>query len=221
MDENLDAAEVRSLPMTRRFQFRVSTLLFLVAGVAALCAVPVHQRYLASEQKAAAMSITQPGGLISYNEFTPPPKYPMWLKTRVGRDYVETADAVLFVQHKNTDAVLPTVARLPSLHLLKLPASDVTNDGLASLVGLRRLKWLELAATPTTDEGLRTVAAIRSIEVLDLRSTDVTDKGLAALSSMPQLKELLLGGSKVTTAGVDRLRTELPNCKIDTKQTFR
>jgi hypothetical protein len=220
VDENLDMAAVGSVVNKRRFQFRVASLLALVAVVAVLCAVPVHQRYLASEQKAIAAFITQEGGFFNYNEFTAQPRYPMWLKARIGRDYVVTLDAVVFVQHKNTDAVLSTLAKLPGLHLLKLPACDVTQNGLASLAGVKRLKWLELAATPTTDEGLRRVATIRSIEILDLRNTDVTDEGIVTLKSMPRLKELLVGGSKMTRMGIEQLRTALPSCKIDTMTTF-
>lgn len=220
MDDRPEAAVGGNVVAPRRFQFRVVTLLFLVGVIAVLCALPINQRYLASEQAAVAALITKENGFFNYNEFTPAPRYSMWMKMRLGRDYVETIDAVVFVHHKKTDALLPTVARLPGLHLLKLPACDVTKDGLAALAGLTRLTWLELAATPTTDEGLREVAAIRSIEILDLRNTDVTDKGIATLKSMPRLRELLLGGSRVTAAGIERLRKELPNCKVDTETTF-
>lgn len=220
VDDGPETAVGGSVVARRRFQFRVVTLLSLVGVVAVLCALPINQRYLASEQVTVAAFIKQENGTFNYNEFTPVPRYPMWLKMRFGRDYVETIDAVVFLQRKNTDALLPTVARLPGLHLLKLPACDVTRDGLAALVRLKRLSWLELAATPTTDEGLREVAAIRSIEILDLRNTDVTDKGITTLKSMPRLRELLLGGSRVTAAGIERLWNELPNCRVDTETTF-
>jgi len=68
---------------------------------------------------------------------------------------------------------------------------SVLNDDLALLVDLPRLEFAEIG------------------------SPNVTDVGMDHLRRLPRLEYVLLKRTRVSTARVERLRRELPNCRID------
>lgn len=98
------------------------------------------------------------------------------------------------------DSALGDLAQLVSLERIEIPFQEnggpfarvrITDQGLARLARLRRLKELNVAHQPITDAGLDSLSALAELRYLDVR------------------------GTNVTVAGVDRLRTANPRLLID------
>jgi len=129
-----------------------------------------------------------------------------------------------------TDSDLPDLARLPDLAKLDLSltrvsdrglqqlktasnltelnlyyAELITDQGLAVVKSLTRLKRLDVRGTKATDSTLAFLSSVPSLESLDIGYGQVTDVGLAQLTA-PNLKELAIGGNKLTDNGLQALR---------------
>jgi hypothetical protein len=72
-----------------------------------------------------------------------------------------------------------------------LDLTEVTDDGLKELKGLKNLGTLLLRGTWVTDEGLKALYDLKNLGQLDLSATAVTDDGVKAL------KEALPGCSMI------------------------
>lgn len=97
-------------------------------------------------------------------------------------------------------AVLAGMKNLQDLDLSQNPT--VTDAGVASLSGLENLRYLDLENTNVTGTGLKDRADMVSLEHLSLNDCPVTDESLAAIPRFPKLEELLLGGTEVTDTGL-------------------
>src|SRR5579863_8267342 len=129
-----------------------------------------------------------------------------------------------------TDADLPDLARLPDLSRLDLSltritdrgpqqlkaasnltevnlyyAEMITDQGLALVKSLKKLKRLNVRGTKASDSTLAFLSSLPSLESLDIGYGQVTDVGLAQLTA-PNLKELAIGGNKLTDNGLQALR---------------
>jgi len=88
-----------------------------------------------------------------------------------------------------TSVDLKQVGKLPKLGRLHLERTEVGDDGMAHLAGLKNLRYLNLYGTKVSDSGLVHLAALRNLERLYVWETAVTTEGCAALSrSLPELK---------------------------------
>ncbi len=94
---------------------------------------------------------------------------------------------------------------------------DVTNDLLAQLAGLPKLRSVLLADTKVTDASLEAIGKIPTIENLDLRGCAITNAGMPYLSGLTKLKALKFNGKnglcKIDDDGLDAL-ANLPNLKV-------
>lgn len=101
------------------------------------------------------------------------------------------------------DVDLAQISAFPKRKHLRLDGTNVTDRGLASLVGLRHLNFLYLRDSPRaiTDAAFSMLAKAPDLEFLDLRETPVTDSGLRQLARSPSLKELHVSSRHVTAAG--------------------
>jgi uncharacterized protein (TIGR02996 family) len=102
-------------------------------------------------------------------------------------------------------SVLPRHVRFErgDVEYLDFSGTRLTDDDLAALAVLPRLRRLTLADTAVSDAGCASLARLPSLERLDLRRTAVTDRGLARLASAPRLVALVVEGASVTPAGAD------------------
>lgn len=107
------------------------------------------------------------------------------------------------------DDDLHLAARLPSLCLVALNSTRVTDAGLHHLRNLPRLSVLDLSDTAVTDKGLRTIGELRSLQFLDLEGTRVTGRGLQSLAGLSNLEVLDLSDTVVAGDGLESL-AELP-----------
>jgi Leucine-rich repeat (LRR) protein len=213
-----------TLPQHRRFlQFRLRTLLVVVAVVALILGAHVHRMQTAQRQHHIVTELNSLGAITQYeyvqdeNWNSSEKWYPDWLERWVGQDYLYGIDAFVIVSHENPDEVIERAADLPDLRLVKLPACTISDDSLRPLEKLHRLEWLELFATPVTDDCMESIVKLKTLKTLDLRGTKVTDQSITAISSLPHLTRLNIGNTAITPAGIDQLREALPDCTIDTE----
>jgi hypothetical protein len=94
-----------------------------------------------------------------------------------------------------------------------MSAMDFTDDGLAHIRGLHRLKKLDLSGTMVTDRGLAHLASLESLEELSLYSDEVTDAGLVHLRGLRSLRKLM-GVSRASDDGVAALAEAIPGLRI-------
>jgi Leucine-rich repeat (LRR) protein len=107
------------------------------------------------------------------------------------------------------------LADMESLQSLLLYNTNATDAGLKGFGRLCKLQTLDLSYSSVGDEGLRELANCRELTVLKLENARITDAGLRHLSGLANLRTLILNQSKVTQAGLRRLRTQLPECRIE------
>ena len=101
--------------------------------------------------------------------------------------------------------------------LLDLTRTSIDDDTLGRIVQIQNLESVRLADTRITDEGIGHLRLLENLYELDLRNTEITDKGLEMLSEIPSLRTLLLGEAKqVSNSALNRLRSDLPRCRIIT-----
>jgi Leucine-rich repeat (LRR) protein len=138
-----------------------------------------------------------------------------------------------------TDADLgKNLAKLTKLTDLSLARTQISDDGLASLVALKRLRRLVLDGTAVRAPGLRRLkelpelvelrlgcptlidlgitplGELKRLRKLSLVGSQVSDEGLKALADLKELQELDLTGTKVTPQGLAALKKALPRCKL-------
>jgi hypothetical protein len=60
-------------------------------------------------------------------------------------------------------------------------ARQITDEGVAKLVGFRLLSYLDLAGTQVSDNGLTALEVLRNLSDLHLEGTQVSDEGVRRL----------------------------------------
>ena len=106
-----------------------------------------------------------------------------------------------------TDQGMQELKSLPGIVDLNLNYAEyVTDEGLATIKGWRKLKRLNVHGAKFSDTTLEHIAGITTLESLNIGSGMVTDIGLERLTSLPNLKELTMGGNKLSDAGLQALR---------------
>jgi len=113
-----------------------------------------------------------------------------------------------------TDDGLAYVEGLKRLKRLRLHNAPVTDTGLEHLKGLKSLELLDLSNTLITDAGLVNLKSLRGLEELRLYKTDITDSDLVHLKGLTSLEMLDLSDTSITDAGVSVLEKALPGCEI-------
>src|SRR5262245_46374294 len=99
------------------------------------------------------------------------------------------------------------------VYRVDLRGNGVADADLAGLCELHGLAVLALWDTQVSDEGLRAVAGLRQVKFLFLQGDYVTDAGLRHLEGMDGLNGLSIGACPhVTDEAVARLRKALPRC---------
>jgi Leucine-rich repeat (LRR) protein len=107
--------------------------------------------------------------------------------------------------NRQADEVLRNVRDWRNVEDAQL-GDDVTDDGLACLEGMRRLKFLQTYSEFVTDKGAKSIAKLKNIERLDLQRTGLTDAALKEFATMPELKIIELRDCHITDAGLEYLR---------------
>jgi hypothetical protein len=104
-----------------------------------------------------------------------------------------------------TDAGMPELLKLSSLHMLSLRDARVTDACLSVLAKHPSLEWLLLDGTDVTDAGMKQLAPLR-VRLLSLKRTAITNAGVAELAKLPLNLECLdLEETAVTPEGLRAL----------------
>jgi Leucine-rich repeat (LRR) protein len=106
-----------------------------------------------------------------------------------------------------TDQGMQELRSLPGIVELNLRFAEyVTDEGLASIKGWKKLKRLNVHGAKISDTTLEHISGIATLESVDAGSAMITDVGLEWLSMLPNLKELTIGGNELGDAGLQALR---------------
>ena len=155
------------------------------------------------------------------------PWEPAWLLALVGIDFFHDAtDVSAPTDYGRGPAgrVAPHLAQLPGLRSIEVNLDEaemrqigrfrrlesfglwnwwqVSDDSVAQLCRLSRLKHLRLGDSQISDQSLTLLARLPNLEVLQFHGTKITDGGLAALAGHPRLKSLEIHGSPRTLASI-------------------
>jgi len=109
------------------------------------------------------------------------------------------------------DRCMPHLAHLTGLKELNLWQTDITDEGLRVVAGLKSLERLTLPDR-VTNEGLAHVATLPALKALHFKKNEVTDAGLVHIEKLQTLEELELGGEKLTNRGLRNLK-RLPSLR--------
>ncbi|KAM9712730.1 uncharacterized protein ACNS7B_023178 [Menidia menidia] len=113
------------------------------------------------------------------------------------------------------DRTLQIISGLRLTHLTLPGRHTVTDGGLAFLSRLSLLTEVDLTDyTQVTDQGVAQLATMSRLKKLSLSNTQVTDSGLAALRGLQQLQELCLDRTAVSSGGAAALITRLPHLQV-------
>jgi Leucine-rich repeat (LRR) protein len=148
-----------------------------------------------------------------------PPPLAAWLIQNLGQDVVESV-TMAFLRYPsasepardeeewariNDDLAtrLGELSHLESLTIKKIP--HFTDNHLAHLAGLNRMRWLTLSDTSLDGESLRHLKGMKQLESLDLLGIPIRDRDLANLAGLTNLKSLSISGNLVTDEGLQHL----------------
>jgi eukaryotic-like serine/threonine-protein kinase len=105
-----------------------------------------------------------------------------------------------------TDDLLAELARLKTLHSLRIDNSAVTEKGLVHLQGNLLSIFQGNGANAIGDDGIKTLSTHKGLTWLLLDGSEVTDAGLKSVLEFPELTYLVLSSSKITNAGLVHLK---------------
>jgi hypothetical protein len=183
-------------------------------------------------QRATVLAIEQSGGSVLYDWQHNNGRYflrsnspwPRWLLDRLPVDYFH---AVTWVNTGNRairgpEALLLRIGNLNQLEELQVRGPRPTDDDLAALRGLHKLRRLHIDGPNfITGVGLVHLKALTNLQTLGLRNCDITDSSLVHLKALTGLQILGLTNCKVTDAGLVHLKgltnlqeLGLANCQI-------
>ena len=95
-----------------------------------------------------------------------------------------------------------------------------TDDDLALLTHLKKLKSLDLTYTNITDAGLSHLTKLDGLSTLLLNSTDISDVGMVHIGQLGQLERLSIGSTHVGDAGIAHLSKMENLTYLDLSETF-
>lgn len=97
---------------------------------------------------------------------------------------------------------------------VSLVSSEITDQGLAGLSGMRNLRELILQKTGIDGSGLIHLQSLPALEVLNLSHTALNDSGAVHLLRLPALTEVYMYNTAVSDSVLELLRTHLPDAEV-------
>ena len=136
-----------------------------------------------------------------------------------------------------TDKEIEYLAKIPMLETLAFNADSLTDSGIQSLSKCSQLRFL--LANDVTEQGVEKIASLSQLQTLSLTSRQsVSDQFLVPLERLPNLNQLFVHCAKMTDEGclkleklktlrslslttaavtpeaIERLKRQLPECRI-------
>jgi hypothetical protein len=115
---------------------------------------------------------------------------------------------------KLTDAGLTHVGKITTLEKLRLENTAITDEGLRYLGNLHNLNEIILTNTAITDAGVAYLTEHQNLTLVGLDGTQITDECLGLVPRIAALSTLVIRKTDVSESAVNRLRNEMPNCRI-------
>lgn len=165
-----------------------------------------------------------PGFLVAWlgKDFFYPVEYlagfsvdlPTDMLARIGELYSLREIQLFSCQLSSED--LAFLRKLKGLRGLDLTCNQIADDGLVHLSKLESLERLDLRfqLDGISDLGIRHLTKLTSLKSIRLRGSNITDDGIGQLAALTHLEEIWLFSTQVSSEGAERLRRQLPNCKI-------
>ena len=121
---------------------------------------------------------------------------------------------LLLTETQASDKGLEFVGRLPELEELFIwDSEELTDEGVAHLRSLKKLKFLKLGTSAITDEAVAHLSVVSSLETLYLDGNALTDKALEYASKLPRLRDLDVANYgpeskqiRITAEGLEHVR---------------
>jgi beta-lactamase regulating signal transducer with metallopeptidase domain/Leucine-rich repeat (LRR) protein len=115
------------------------------------------------------------------------------------------------------DEAVPAIAKVTNLTDLRMSNGRFTDEGLAQLKPLTKLRSLACGSREMTGAGLKELAACTELEELQLPYTAFNDESMAHLPQFKKLKQLMLYNTKITDEGMKQLAgmTELTDLRLE------
>jgi len=107
------------------------------------------------------------------------------------------------------DGMKHVVATFPNLQYLHILYNNITDEGVAHLKGLSKLKLLDLRGCVVSDDGLAEIKDLPNLKSLKLRSKAISDAGMEHVKQMTKLTALGLEDSSIGDPGLVQLK-DLP-----------
>ena len=138
---------------------------------------------------------------------------PVW-DTLSPEEKEERMNAVLLEAQRLSITVMPVSDQDPRLRVNALNgAADFGDQDLESLAPVaEQIVWLNLGKSQVSDDGMKVINGMRNLEKLHLEHTAVTDKGIGYLRALKKLSYLNLYGTDVSDAIFDSFR-EMPGLR--------
>jgi hypothetical protein len=167
----------------------------------------------ASAQRDAVAAINAMGGYVDYDvpakriygSLKSDTATRRFLRRRLPKDYVDNVISVALVESAH-DSDLAYLDPLPTLLMLDLRDTQVTDAGLVHLEPLANLEFLSLDRTRVTGAGLAHLKRLAHLAALSLDGAPITDAGLVHLESLGSLEGLVLDRTRVLGPGLMHLR---------------
>ncbi len=123
------------------------------------------------------------------------------------KEYVTADDLPAFNLHRFKPGVLATLPDPGIPFGLRCNFSNITDDGVKELVGLKSLTVLSLSSTKVTGAAFKSVAELPNLEALYLAYNNerITGAGLGELVKLKKLRQLDLGATSTNDAGMKEL----------------
>lgn len=117
-------------------------------------------------------------------------------------------------------AGLKHIKLIPSLRLLDITSSNLTDQQLYELRGAGNVVTLKLGFNLLTVAGMPAVVTLRDLEDLDIQNNMmIDDRALGALSKMKGLKTLNVTRTSCTPRGLQEFARLQKNCKLISNET--
>lgn len=114
-----------------------------------------------------------------------------------------------------TDAGLTHFRHFKKLTVLGFSGiAELTDDGLIQIAALKNLRVLDLAVTGAGDKTARTLSENTNLNELNLAYCPITDQGLDYLQAIKGLRFLNVMHTSVSREAIQRFRSAVPGCEI-------
>ncbi len=132
---------------------------------------------------------------------------------------METLDIGTNYQNHVTDDGIQNLKDMKFLAFLDMLGTRASDVGLGHMKGLTNLTYLAMGnhgvRTDISDAGVANLVGMKKLETLIIVNAAVTDASLEHIKKFSNLKRVHLAKTQATEAGVASLKLALPNCNVE------